>query len=371
MYNTLEKEKLNGGSYKYFIADIDGNKIKIFGDNYRDAVEVGRVYNDFENEDFEQAQELNKIFYQFTILYELLRRVLINGEPVDGVVDHEYDLDGYEIDDLEDGEYFINDNYIFVKDAHIRETKNLFDNNGILIYKDFENIEMFIPEVGFVLKKNKGDYYCVINFDGDYIIEPIKKQIRYLEEHRLFQIGDYSLYSLDGQSMTFKNPNYFMEKHLLAKKNEILNYEKSILIVSDESNSLLGVLRNGEIILDFIYDNIYFTDTIDLLIVSKNGKFGFIFLYDNNKLSIPKEPYFHLVTDMVYDSIIFLNRGGFIAKRFDDKQIDIILGLDNDKLLPTAVIQVVDTLDEYKAIEKINQQLGNNYEVFIKNKISK
>jgi hypothetical protein len=367
MHNTLERLKLFGGNYKYFICNNDGETIKDLQEKFIEPVEIGALYQEEINVEGEKVNQPTRIFYLFSYS--------------DTVIYNKLD------DDLE----------VIGKDEESLPTKAIIDNNGNVIIDKIKRVVRFIPEVGFIvslliidsngfkigwwknfleeLSGETKDLFGVIDFDGRFIIKPTSHAIEFLEEHEMFFQHNKSLLQTN-KTLISKDGNKQNFMLQLSNQKNLSDYEIFILknkdvVIFNSDIAKKGLMRNGEVLITPQFDELFITENKNLFVVSVGNKWGFVSPYNRYENQFEQVNTLQFVTDLIFDEIIFLSGGGFICKNYATNTIQVILGLEENSNPPKAMFYEIDAEDENTALSHLNtyfRAIGNSKELFMINR---
>jgi len=173
---SIERKKIKGGNYEYFVADYDGKVVKKFPKDFFDF-----EYNLANNEN--DASLIYRYEFHFPS-YET--KIAIDSDLID-----EDNKDSFEYDEFLD--------QYFEATVHKEDTVNLYgviNRNGDIIFDGCETATKIEArgEFQFILRLNckihkdkilndfnprKDGIWCVIDNEGNYIIEPTNYGVRY------------------------------------------------------------------------------------------------------------------------------------------------------------------------------------------------
>lgn len=168
----------------------------------------------------------------------------------------------------------------------------------------YEKVSSLTNKPGNILVKKDG-LYGIINFKGDEII-PIKYNSISGDEFCLEAYG----YALSGYIVSVKTETGIMYGYIDYNGNEVLKPEyetitrvleyddKDDIYLVVRNNGKKGVFKNGKQIIDFEFQTINYSDTANVFIVERTGKYGF---YNNkgNKILEPKYSKYQLAGNYI------------------------------------------------------------------------
>ena len=380
--NSIEKRKMQGGEYEYFVTDINGERIKDIGNEYYNPIEIGTLSEEFEDENDKLITQIYHRFYEFTYK-DNLPKYKIELED-NGFIFYEsiYDWD----DDEEEQQWTSERTYSLNKGGEIVELKAIFDDNGEQIISNLISVDKYIPEIGFIVtlyhftignyKDALGHYngwwasewanaigeqkllQCVINLHGKFIIEPWRSNIKYLDAHNLFIVGgivynhlgirqDFSL-DIRKSSLYKRQLDENIKWRIEIEKNE------KYLIIQSYKNEKYGLIKNGEIIYHPRFDNLQFSTISDIFIVNYDNKFGFISAdLIQGKIILEK-------TEIKFDELFELSTNGYLCKSISENKIYLFDGFSNE--IPHLSLKF-NTIDEKEVINVLKNNYSQNINI--------
>lgn len=222
MNSTLERKKIDDCRFEYFILDNDANRIMDIDSKYYNCKQIGEIKNFTEEVEInENGDEIimnyDTSFRFFEFSYNFVTPEYFKIRRYDEQYDSfEYFYDGYDKNDpnieiIEAG----NNNIVL---------KAILNDAGDLIMDGIEKVIKFIPLIGatiiqlplmpnykwekefkeaiFNLEPN---LWAVINYNGEFIIQPDRAIIEFNELLNIFEVGDVLLYNSSGEKIGLKN----------------------------------------------------------------------------------------------------------------------------------------------------------------------
>lgn len=386
-WNTLERKKIEGGDYKYFVADLNGKKISEIHKNYYNPIEIGALSEEVEDEDYNIISRIYHRFYEFTYKETLPKyRVELNENDQEISV-YLYDWDEDEVEDEEETNWDGESSYTLNKGGEIVELKAIFNDNGEQIISRIKSIDQYIPEIGFIVtlyhyvigeynqySSDTGGWWakewtnaigkekelqCVINFEGDFIIEPFKEKIRYLANHKLFSVGGYLTFSQCGvmQALNVEVGKYSLYQNQIDESEKIKrNLEKicEYITLRDDKKNKIGLMKNGLVCCHPIYDNIQNSVKPHVFIVNQDNKLGFISaeLFEGS-INLKE-------TEIKFDQLFELSQWGYLCKSSSENKIFLFHGFSEES---NPLIDSFETVDEQEVVNIINQKYSGSISI--------
>ena len=384
--NSIEKKKIKGGEYKYYVADINGKKINEISDKYYNPKEIGTLSEVHEDEDGKLITQIYHRFYEFTYK-DTLPKYKLELEERGLIIDKTM----YDWDDDEDLQQWTSETtYTLNSGGEIIELKAIFNDNGEQIISKLKSVDKYIPEIGFIVTLfnfpigNYKDAFLnydgwwtkewsnaigeenilqgVINMDGKFIIEPWRSKITYLGVHNLFSVlgNTYNHFGIRQNFNLEIGISSLYQKQI--EENFKLNFElekkEKYLIFSAYENYKYGIIMNGTILCNPRFDNILFSINPDIFIVNNDKKFGFISADLFQESIILKE------TDIKFDELFELSKWGYLCKSISENTIYFFDGFSEET---TTLSNSFNTLNEIEVLNILNK--NNSQKIFIANRI--
>jgi len=222
--STLERKKIDDCRFEYFILDYDANKIKDIDPKYFNCKQIGEIENFTEEVELNENGDeiINKYdtsfrYFEFsynfiTPEYTIIRRYDAQNDSFEHFFDNEYyDENDPNVEVIEAG----NENIVL---------KAIINDAGDLIIDGVEKIIKFIPTIGATIIQlpyiNNGKWeneyeksifnlipnlWAVIDYKGEFIIQPDRAKIEFDEQLNIFEVGNILLYHSSGEKIGFKN----------------------------------------------------------------------------------------------------------------------------------------------------------------------
>jgi hypothetical protein len=338
MGNTLEKKKIKGGKYQYFIADEDGKIVKKIDPRYYDCREVGTLMETIEDKFGNKKQIAYKSYYEFCYLE--VPSLNEETETQEGLFDETLGNEGSEV-----------------------ELKAIIDDDGNILLKEIAEINEFIPKAKcFIVTlyyKYDEEYWwkeewknalgeekilkCVIDCEGKFVVKPVRERlITYLEWHKIFKVGQRGIYYLDGNG----NKEYFSYEYV---------HKNSYLVIRHYSTGI-GLIKDGIIIVEPIYEKI--TESFcwdEVFIIYNKKKYGFVTSTTEFVDSWDK-PVSSMLTEVKFDQLIEIPKWGYLTKVNDENKTYFYQSFSYQNNYQYAPVEIYDTLDENTLLIKLNER---------------
>ncbi len=385
-WNTIERKKIKDGDYKYFVADLSGKKIGEINKDFYNPIEIGSLSEEIEDEDGNMINRIYHRFYEFTYKDVLPKyRVEFNENDQEiAVYQYDWDEDEDEDQDQDEDQEEINweseSNYTLNKGGEIVELKAIFNDNGEQIKSIIKSIDEYIPEIGFIVTLydyvigeynqyssdtigwwakewsnafgKENELQCVINFEGNYIIEPCREKIKYIAIHKLFSVGGYLTFSQIGvmQAFNIEVKKYSLYQNQIddnVKAKRDLEKRCEYITFRDNKKNKIGLMKNGLVCCNPNYNEIQNSDKPDVFIVNQDNKLGFISADLFEGSIILKE------TEIKFDQLFELSQWGYLCKSNSENKIFLFHGFSEES---NPLVDSFDTLNEQEVVNIINQK---------------